>query len=104
MQTCEYIESYASHFDLHGDIQLNTAVKWIKRNNVDTKWQVCVISTGKEEIKDFDRVVMCNGLTAKAMIPKFEGSDKFSGEILHVQAFKELVMRPPKHDKFIAEQ
>ncbi|KAG4433197.1 hypothetical protein IFR05_011332 [Cadophora sp. M221] len=90
-QTCDYIKSYASHFNLNQHLQLNTSVKWIKRNANDTKWQICTIISGKEEIKDFDRAVMCNGLSTKAIVPKFEGEDLFKGEIIHVQSFK----RPP---------
>ncbi|KAH7369630.1 flavin monooxygenase-like protein [Rhexocercosporidium sp. MPI-PUGE-AT-0058] len=87
-QTCEYIKSYASHFDLNKHVQLNTSVHWIKRNDDDTKWQVCTKQSEKEEIRDFDKVVMCSGLSTKAIVPKFEGEDMFKGDVIHVQSFK----------------
>ncbi|EKD14955.1 dimethylaniline monooxygenase 2 [Drepanopeziza brunnea f. sp. 'multigermtubi' MB_m1] len=88
-QTCDYIKSYASHFDLHRHVQLNTSVQWIKRSADDANWQVCTITSGKEEITDFYRVVIATGLSTVASIPKFENADAFKGKILHVQAFKE---------------
>ncbi|KAH6721062.1 flavin monooxygenase-like protein [Leptodontidium sp. MPI-SDFR-AT-0119] len=88
LQTCDYIKSYASHFNLNQHVQLNTSVKWIKRNANDTKWQVCTSASGKEEIKDFDKVAICSGLSTEPIIPKFEGEDMFKGEIMHVQNFK----------------
>ncbi|KAK0128020.1 hypothetical protein ONS95_000009 [Cadophora gregata] len=87
-QTCEYIKSYASHFDLNRHIQFSTSVNWIKRNADDTKWQVCTSRARKEVTNDFDKVAICSGLSTKAIIPKFGGEEKFKGEILHVQRYK----------------
>ncbi|KAH7383016.1 flavin monooxygenase-like protein [Cadophora sp. MPI-SDFR-AT-0126] len=87
-QTYEYIKSYASHFDLNRHIQLSTSVNWIKRNADDTKWQICTSCFGKEEIRDFDKVAICSGLSTKAIIPKFGGEENFKGQILHVQSYK----------------
>jgi len=75
-------------------VQVNTSVKWIKRNIENTKWQVRLKTAGTEETRDFDKVVICNGLTAKAVSPRFEGVEKFKGKIIHVQAFKRYVAPP----------
>lgn len=72
-------------------MQLNTSVKWIKRNTENAKWQVCLSTTGREETRDFDKVVMCNGLAAKAVVPDFEGVEEFKAKIVHVQGFKRYV-------------
>lgn len=90
-QACEYIKSYAAHFDLNRDIRLNTPVQRIKRNTEDTKWQVTVKCGDDEQTKDFDRLVMCSGLVTRAVTPKIEGIEKFKGKVLHVQAFKRYV-------------
>ncbi len=72
-------------------MELNTYVKWIKRNTENTKWQVCLSTTDREETRAFDKVVICNGLAAKAVVPDFEGVEKFKGRIVHVQGFKRYV-------------
>ncbi|KAE8442765.1 hypothetical protein EG329_002853 [Mollisiaceae sp. DMI_Dod_QoI] len=87
-QTCDYIKSYAKHFDLEKYVQFNTSVKWIQRNSEDTKWQLCLGNEKGEEIRDFDKLVVCNGLTGRATTPKIEGIENFKGKSLHVQAFK----------------
>ncbi len=90
-QTCDYIKSYAKHFDLEKYVQFNTSVKWIQRNSEDTKWQLCLGNEKGEEIRDFDKLVVCNGLTGRATTPKIEGIENFKGKSLHVQAFKRYV-------------
>jgi dimethylaniline monooxygenase (N-oxide forming) len=92
LQVCEYIKSYAEHFDLYRDVQLNTSVEWIKRNAENARWQVCVSDGKAEVIRDFDRIVMCSGSTFKAVTPPFEGIEKLKGKVIHVQAFKRYVI------------
>jgi dimethylaniline monooxygenase (N-oxide forming) len=92
LQVCDYIKSYAEHFDLNRDIRLNTPVQWIKRNPEDTKWVVCVKSEHGEEVNEFDRIALCDGLVSKATTPEFEGTKKFRGKIIHSQAYKRYVI------------
>jgi cation diffusion facilitator CzcD-associated flavoprotein CzcO len=40
-----------------------------------------------EEVKEFDRIVLGDGLTSKATTPEFEGMEKFRGKIIHSQAY-----------------
>ncbi|CZR67488.1 related to flavin depend monooxygenase that catalyses the oxidation of rubrofusarin to 9-hydroxyrubrofusarin [Phialocephala subalpina] len=97
-QTCDYMKSYAKHFSLEQYIQFNTSVKYIKRNPTDTRWELCIVSGDeREEVKEFDKVVVCSGLTDRATTPKIEGMEKFTGEMRHVQAFK-------KPDEFKAQR
>lgn len=72
-------------------MELNTSVQWIKRNTEGAKWQVRLKRAGREETKDFDKVVICSGLTAKPVIPTFKGMEDFKGKIIHIQAFKRFV-------------
>ncbi|KAF8850813.1 FAD/NAD(P)-binding domain-containing protein [Acephala macrosclerotiorum] len=87
-QTCDYMKSYAKHFNLEQYIHFNTSVKYIQRNPKDTKWQLCIQSENGEEIKEFDKLVVCSGLTERATTPKIEGMEKFTGKMVHVQGFK----------------
>ena len=91
-QRLEYIKSYAKHFDLNRNIELKTSVKWVKRNPEDTRWRVCSVAGGKEDTRDFDKIVFCTGLSTVAIVPKIEGSEQFKGDTLHVQAFKRFAV------------
>ncbi|KAB5542799.1 flavin-containing monooxygenase 9 [Coniochaeta sp. 2T2.1] len=90
----EYMESYASHFDLHKDMVLNTAVRRVRRNSTDSKWLVDVETTRSEdgevksETASFDKVAFCHGYQTKARIPRWEGQDEFAGTITHAQAYR----------------
>ena len=44
-----------------------------------------------EEVKEFDRIVLGDGLVSKATSPEFEGMKKFRGKIIHSQAYKRYV-------------
>lgn len=93
-QTLTYINSYAEHFSLRKYIHLNTKVINICRNINDTKWEVTFRiggDFGLEDVKEFDKVVVCTGENNEAYVPVVEGRDKFKGEVIHSQAFKRLV-------------
>jgi cation diffusion facilitator CzcD-associated flavoprotein CzcO len=42
-----------------------------------------------QETEQFERVIVTSGAFSKAFMPKFEGLDKFKGQVMHVQAYKE---------------
>lgn len=105
-QTFDYIKSYAKHFELEQYVRFNTNVKWIERNAENTKWQVCVndIITEGGEVRDFDKVVVCSGLYERAITPKIEGIEKFTGTSLHVQAFKRYILVQPYLSELTANE
>jgi cation diffusion facilitator CzcD-associated flavoprotein CzcO len=43
-------------------------------------------------VNEFDRIVLGDGLTSKAITPEFEGMKKFRGKIIHSQAYKRYVI------------
>lgn len=40
----------------------------------------------------FDKVIVATGPQARAVMPRFEGADLFTGRVLHVKAFKRYVL------------
>jgi cation diffusion facilitator CzcD-associated flavoprotein CzcO len=50
-----------------------------------------VSSERGDEISNFDKIVICNGLAMKALTPHFDGVEKFEGRVIHAQAFRRSV-------------
>lgn len=84
----EYIESYATHYDMIKDITFNTSVKEVSRNKEDSKWRLDLVVDGESQVEEFDKVAFCHGYQTKARIPEFEDVEKFEGAILHTQQFR----------------
>ncbi|MCJ1289807.1 hypothetical protein MMC34_001340 [Xylographa carneopallida] len=87
-QVHEYIKDYAKHFKLLPHVKLNTKVVKVVRNKDDTKWQVHIRTGNVDASLEFDKVIFCNGLMQIPSVPKFEGREKFTGTVIHSQAFK----------------
>jgi hypothetical protein len=87
----EYIESYATHYDLHRNIVFHAHVKKVVRNNDDTKWLVHLIVNGEARVEEVDKVAFCHGYQTHARMPTFEGAETFHGSIIHAQQFRSLV-------------
>ncbi|KFX97184.1 hypothetical protein O988_04978 [Pseudogymnoascus sp. VKM F-3808] len=84
----EYMESYATHFDMLRDIVFNATVKQASRNEDDSKWRLDFVVNGERRVEEYDKVVFCHGYQTKANMPVFDGAEKFEGEILHSQGFR----------------
>jgi dimethylaniline monooxygenase (N-oxide forming) len=84
----EFMQDYATHFDLLKDIRFNTSIKRVIRNDADTKWLVETVSEGKTKPLEFDKVALCHGYQSKAEVPVFDGQEKFEGIILHAQQYR----------------
>lgn len=82
------MESYANHFDLMKDIVFNSNLKQVSRNKDDSKWRVDLEVDGVSRTEEFDKVAFCHGYQTQPKMPKFDGLEKFSGEVIHGQAFK----------------
>ncbi|MDX1687588.1 MAG: NAD(P)/FAD-dependent oxidoreductase [Candidatus Promineifilaceae bacterium] len=99
-QVLSYIESYVDHFELHDAIHLSTEVTSVsraERNGTEAHpgFQVTVRpsdGSGEEETHHFDFVAVCNGLFSDPYIPQIEGTERFSGSILHSSQFTDAEM------------
>ncbi|KAL8388174.1 hypothetical protein RB595_009404 [Gaeumannomyces hyphopodioides] len=84
----EYMEDYARHFDLYKDIVLDATVTRVIRNADDTRWRVEFTRSGVVEAQEFDKVALCHGYQTKAVLPVYEGQEKFTGTFMHGQAYR----------------
>ncbi len=87
-ETLDYILSYATHFELHKHVQLNTNLHCVTRTPDGKRWQLLLECSGINESREFDKVVICTGATHTAVPLKVEGIELFGGKALHSQAFK----------------
>ena len=81
-ETGAFIRAYAEKFGVLPYVVPNITVNNIKQNN-DFSWTV---STSGGE-KKYDFLVICTGPYNKPYVPKFKGSEKFAGKILHSSEF-----------------
>lgn len=88
------MQDYAKNFDLLKDIVFSAEVKNTRRSADDSGWLLDIERTegGKIETVQYDKVAFCTGPQNKAVIPTFEGQDKFEGTIIHSQAFRKYVL------------
>lgn len=78
----DYLNSFADHFDLRGQIELNRIISYVRpvENN---RWEV-TFADGEQRI--YKGVVMCNGHHWCKRFPQFQG--EFNGEIIHSKDYK----------------
>ncbi len=58
------------------------------RNEKEGIWDLTVETNGTKTTRQFDKVIMTNGLVYKPAIPHFEGQDQFQGTIIHGRDYK----------------
>lgn len=78
----DYINSFATNFDLHQHIELNLKVNYVRPidNNL---WEV---TFDNHEQRIYKGVAMCNGHHWCKRFPEFQG--RFEGEIIHSKDYK----------------
>ncbi len=99
-QIRDYLESYAGHFGLKSHIRLETEVLSVSRQNSDSNdshpgFRVKVRQQGdpgETEVRDFDFVVICNGVFSEPYVPDIDGRERFEGTVLHSSQFTEPEM------------
>ncbi|XP_046402271.1 flavin-containing monooxygenase FMO GS-OX-like 4 [Ischnura elegans] len=78
----EYLEHYATQYQLHQYIEFNKEVRSIapiQREEVDCQWHVSVadLKTGTIEDCTFDAIMICNGHFSEGNIPSIPGLESF---------------------------
>jgi hypothetical protein len=81
-QLLDYIRDFAKAEDLYPHITFNTAVERAELLD-DGTWNVIVGG----ELRHYRALVVAPGVTWHPNIPKVEGSDTFTGQILHSSAY-----------------
>ena len=91
-QVQEYLESYATHFDLVRHIRLGCTVTNITRAE-EIGWALTLerkdIDGSAVFADTFDKIYVASGPYAKAHRPHWENESVFQGNIIHAQAYKE---------------
>ncbi|XP_044744633.1 senecionine N-oxygenase [Coccinella septempunctata] len=85
----EFLTQYVEHFELGPIIKTNHMVTEIRPLEND-RWQITAIykPTNTRIVKEFDSVIICNGHYNEPTIPKFEGQEKFKGQIFHSHKYR----------------
>lgn len=101
-QVQKYLASYASHFGLDGDIQLNLEV--VNAQMSDNSMQWCVntrnVKTGQLASHTCDYLIVGNGIFSQPMVPNFPGTDEFvaaGGRVCHTSQLLDLSEAKGKH-------
>ncbi|CAM1509044.1 Fc.00g027830.m01.CDS01 [Cosmosporella sp. VM-42] len=81
----EYLESYVDYFDLRPHLRLNTAVKYVAREEESDKWRLDFEHAPSQY---FEKVVVATGPHLEPVMPTIQGANLFAGRILHARAFK----------------
>jgi cation diffusion facilitator CzcD-associated flavoprotein CzcO len=95
-QVYEYLDSYARHFGVVPHIRFRTAVDRLgRRPDGRDGWQLHLraLDGGGEATRDFDFVVVCNGLFGVPDIPDIPGREEFrakGGIVLHTLDLKNV--------------
>lgn len=89
----EFMQDYVDQFDLNKYIVFNTSVKFVQRNEDDTKWAVQIegVESGETETRHFDKIVFCHGYQTEKKMPHFQGQETYEGEIVHSQQYRRSV-------------
>lgn len=100
-QVQQYLESYASHFDLNGSIRLNTEVQQAEPR-ADDGWSVTVRDLNSDQTSqyEFDSLVVANGIFSEPFIPEYEGRAAFEaagGRICAASEFHDVEAARGKH-------
>lgn len=60
----------------------------------DKRWQLSLRRNDVDDLREFDKVLICNGRTQDSVVPKVGGIEAFKRKILHSQAFMSCVLAP----------
>ena len=74
----DYLDSFASRFDLSPNIQLNTTIERLERDETNSFWRVRLSGPGyRNKWLRFDKVVVANGHYRFPRFPDIPGLDKW---------------------------
>ncbi|KAK4158781.1 flavin monooxygenase-like protein [Cladorrhinum sp. PSN259] len=87
----QFLQAYASKFQLHQHIQFNTTVRVVLRDDADAGWNIHIVKEGEEEeeVLHFDKVVLATGSDTLPVWPQMPGRNEFQGTVIHGQSYRE---------------
>lgn len=90
-QVLSYLNSYARHFRVFDKIHFNCSIYKLEPQIDNPGWMLHGHdkNTNTEIHKEFDFIVVCNGLYSTPYIPPYPNQQQFKGRILHSSEFHE---------------
>jgi dimethylaniline monooxygenase (N-oxide forming) len=90
-QILAYLNSYARHFRIFSRIRFNCCVEKLEPRTEGHGWQLNYLdkSDNTENSKEFDFIVVCNGLYSTPLVPSYPNQDQFEGRVLHSSLFRD---------------
>ena len=99
-QVQRYMEGYTDHFGLRPFIEFRTKVVHASANERGPRWTVTTHCDGADQVREFDELVVCNGIFSDPFIPDFPGKERFAasgGQLMHTVDFHDLETCRGKH-------
>lgn len=97
----KYVEEYANAFKLRPLIRFSHPVVSVSKTASGEKgrWIITAQPQNNEGpvVERFDFLAVCTGQVQTPNVPKFEGQDKFSGNIVHVSSVSDAEQFAEKH-------
>jgi dimethylaniline monooxygenase (N-oxide forming) len=93
----EYLKRYVTHYELASYIHCHSEVRHIRKQG--NQWLVKWVEGESKEKRVFDAIIIATGIFSESYIPEVKGMEKFSGTILHSQAYRN---RLPFQNKKVA--
>ncbi|MEI1278611.1 NAD(P)-binding domain-containing protein [Leptospira venezuelensis] len=84
-QILAYHRAFAKEYDLYRHIKFNSSVQSIRQKG--NKWLV-TLTTGESGL--YEGIICASGITWSPNIPKLEGEETFSGEVIHSVKYKDI--------------
>jgi len=99
-QVQEYLTNYARHFCILSSIQFNTTVDHAEAIEEGAGgWQLAITKNGNSSEINIDFLVVCNGTFSEPSMPKIQGRDLFSGQVMHSTQFRQEHLEAAKNKK-----
>ena len=78
-----YLKDVASKYDIMDRIEFGTEVTACRWDDDRQLWIISAIQGGRSKIYEANAFIAASGQQTRAVIPEFEGMDKFEGKIIH---------------------
>jgi len=89
----DYIEGRINKQDINKYIQFECPVRWVSFDEKTKMFTVTVMNhkTGKQEVNEFDYVVVATGHFSTPNMPELKGMESFPGRVMHAHDFRDAL-------------
>jgi dimethylaniline monooxygenase (N-oxide forming) len=86
-QIAKYFDDYVDHFGFRDRIRFRTSVEHAAEDS-DGSWSVCLSHDGREEIRDYEWLLVANGHHWDPLLPEPAFPGHFDGKEMHAHFYK----------------